>query len=232
MELMNKKNFEERYFKFFKRFYPQIKLSSDTKLTAELYYEQLTRHKISYGFFDKTCTDLEDENDDLPMSFNIAAYVLDYIRIEEREKKAQFEPVIEKVRFPTFDEKIDPNKINLFDLTSKSHIVKQLLSIKNKDKKMFDILVRLGVRIKEKQKYTKPKYLCAACGDTGFIIFVQFVDYETGESKEIVYKSPMKKYEKTFSKRCRCTKGQEISNIIKMISIEELQEAIEVNAYA
>lgn len=159
---MDKQRFMDRYMRFWRHFHPNIQPQKNLKETALGYCQMLTDEKVSYEKFDEICTLLQKETkaDEMQYSFNLVAYVLDYIRSEYQEKmewegSAQYIPLPQK-RTPL-------GQIDIEKLKPSLAILKR--NCPNLD--MLGMLERINTL--RAQGHGKEDRYCQSCSNTGYV---------------------------------------------------------------
>ena len=159
---MEKNKFLSRYIKFWQHFHIGIKPPNHLRDTAIGYYEILNRKNVTYEKFDEICSMLQEETkaDEMGYSFNLVAYVLDYIRCEYQEKMEQQE----SIRYIPLPEKRTPlGQIDIEKLKPSLKILKR--NCPNLD--MLGMLERINTF--RAQGHGKEDRYCQSCSNTGYV---------------------------------------------------------------
>lgn len=86
---MTKAEFSKRYLKFWIIFHQGQKIPPEIQETILILYEKISPMKISFEKLDEILSTLELEVSAWPYSFNLAAYVNDWIVMERQDKAAK-----------------------------------------------------------------------------------------------------------------------------------------------
>jgi len=206
------KKYIERYMKFYRRFYPDKSLSKDVRDCALDCYERLIFKKISYAKFDEICTAIESEFTEMPYSFNLVGYCLDWIQSEHREmQQSENEYYKQHIILKSDDSE---------KLRDRLHI-KSCLE-RNQDK--LDFTKTFGRCIYRIVPF--PKNYCFACTNDGFVLFG--VKNTENENHFEPYDNK-KSYDVTKVKRCRCTRGNSKTKQCDLATVLECQQAAMIN---
>jgi hypothetical protein len=210
---MDKKAFLARYTSFWVHINQGRQIPPNLKQAAENYYIRLKNKGVLYEKFDYICTCLEEEMSDFSPTFNIVSYVLDWIRAEKQEALNQFAlKDKEPVYLPA---KRTPLNIDKFSTKAQEYITRN-----EKIKVVMEKLNSIPKRVTDACK-------CAACIDSGFIIFS--VNVNTEGKKKIKVNDISDRPTYTFVKRCQCPKGKSMADCIKLSLNGECIESARIN---
>ena len=214
--IQGQNNYVKRYLKFWQHFHPEQQINLNLQKTAHEYNDKCIENKIIFDKFDEICTAIENEFVELPYTFNLIAYCLDWIL---SEKQDQMQNQIDLDNQPI----ILPQEGKPIRLIDNPNIKNALEKIKKNNPALLKILERINLH-RVKTTY----HVCAACNNTGFVLFG--VDYLENGNETIEVYNHSKNYYLTKVKRCDCSKGQEEKQKCDKASKYECFEAARINS--
>jgi len=147
---------------FWNHFHPGIKTPNNLKDTALGYCQILTRKNVSYEKFNEICSMLQEETlaDEMSYSFNLVAYILDWIRGEHQKKMEEQE----SVRYIPLPNKRTP--LGQIDIEK----LKPSLEILTRNCPNLDMLGMLErINTLRAQGHGKEDRYCQSCSNTGYV---------------------------------------------------------------
>lgn len=217
--MMKLEEFKKRYISFWKNYNPEKSISREILQSVDRYFKLLSDEKIQFSTVDRILTEFEKENKELPYTFNVVAYILDWMAMERLEA-AQNQTDLDKMPIVL---PIQGKPIRIVDKPSLAEAVEK---IKKNSPELYKILERINAH-----KVSRPYEYCYACDNTGMIIFSVFVDQITGK-KTKKYNQSGDKQDYFVSRRCTCTKGSNLSQQIAQAKVIECVEIARLNQYA
>uniref|UniRef100_A0A6M3IYX6 Uncharacterized protein n=1 Tax=viral metagenome TaxID=1070528 RepID=A0A6M3IYX6_9ZZZZ len=161
---MNKDKFAERYFDFWIIFHPGQKMTDEVIESANVLYEKFNHTKVSYELIDEILTTIEADWKELPYSFNLFAYVGDWIRTYKLENLVSQE---------TFDKKpIDLPSEKKFDPEQEALIKQKCEELEKKIGQILPNWLSIVRKINAKRLSGQDKYQnyrCWSCMDSGWM---------------------------------------------------------------
>lgn len=194
-----------------------MSISRELILSADRYFTLLSDEKIDFLTVDRILTQFEKEETEIPRTFNVAAYILDWVSMERLEI-AQNQIDLDKLPIVL---PIRGKPIRIIDNPSVSEAVEK---IKKNSHELYKILERINA-----SKICMPYHYCHACDNTGMIIFSVFIDPSGKKTKK--YNQSKDKPDFSISLRCTCTKGNNMSQQIPQAKIIECVEIASRNQY-